>query len=178
MVTLPVASMLAVKEFVLLQITWPEISTVLLSVKMRSAVSLVGWLPPIKTDELAGEMLKPVGTGGPMLNATLPITEPEAAVTVTMPCLSVVRSPVELTVAKVASEVDQFAEVSGFAVPSEKFPVAVNWSVSPAATEEFCEVIVIDWRVTGIGPPPLLPPAHAVRTAAVQSRPRYTNSDR
>src|SRR5260370_23454105 len=153
-------------------------SLVLLSVKLRIAESLLGVAAPIVTEEFAGEMTKPVGTGGPMLNDMLPVAAPDAADTVATPCLRVVSSPVGLIVARAASDVDQLTVASGFVVPSEKFPVAVNCWVSPAGTEAFCDVTVIDWRVTGRGPTPLLPPPHAIRVAAAPSTPEHANRDK
>jgi len=154
-------------------------SWVLLSVKLRIADSLLGVGTPIVTEEFRGEMAKPVGTGGPILNDAPPVAVPDAADTVTTPCFSVVSRPVELIVAKVASDVDQLAAASGFVVPSEKFPVAVNCSVSPAATEPLGDVTVIDWRVTMAGPAPLPPPPHAIRAAvAAHTAPKHTDRHR
>src|SRR6266481_6048653 len=154
-------------------------SWVLLSVKLRTAESLLGVAAPIVTEECAGEMTKPVGTGGPTVNDALPVAAPDVADTVTTPCLSVVSRPVALIVASVASDADQFAVASGFVVPSEKFPIAVNCSVSPAATEALGDVTVIDCRVTMGGPvpllPPLLPPPHPMRAAAAHTAPKDTN---
>jgi len=95
-------------------------------VKLRIADNLVGCAPPMSTVEVAGDIAKPVGAGGSTWNGVLPVMEPEAAVTVIAPGLSVVSNPVELTVANVGSEVDQLAVASGLVVPFEKFPVAVS----------------------------------------------------
>src|SRR6185437_9518435 len=76
------------------------------------------------------------------------MTEADAAEMVAEPALSVVASPFPSTVAKVASEVDHVTPVvSGFMLPSEKVPVAVNCCVKPAATEALPGVTEIDCRV-------------------------------
>ena len=118
-----------------------------MSVKLRIAESLVGCAFPMSTDELAGDIAKPVGAGGSTWNGELPVMGPDAAVTVTVPGLSVVSSPVELTVANVGSELDQLAVASGLVVPSEKLPIAVSCCASPAATDAFGTVTIMDCRV-------------------------------
>ncbi len=147
------------------------------SVKFPVAVNCS--VSPAATEFFAAETTMLMGTAGLMLNDVPPVAVPDAADTVTAPCLSVVNSPVALTVASVASDVDQFAVASGFVVPSEKFPIAVNCSVSPAATEALGDVTVIDCRVTMGGPvpllPPLLPPPHPMRAAAAHTAPKDTN---
>jgi hypothetical protein len=54
-----------------------------------------------------------------MRKDVLPVVEPEAADTMTTPAFSVVSSPADVIVAKLGSEVDQFAVASAFVVPSE-----------------------------------------------------------
>ncbi len=147
------------------------------SVKFPVAVNCS--VSPAATELFTVETTMLTGTAGPMLNDVLPAAVPDAADTVTAPCLSVVSRPVELIVAKVTSDVDQLAAVSGFVVPSEKFPVAVNCSVRPAATEPLGDVTVIDWRVTMAGPAPLPPPPHAIRAAvAAHTTPKHTDRHR
>ena len=97
-----------------------------LSLKFRVAVRVVDVFVPNFSVEVEGETTRPVGTGGPTVSGALPLTDPDDAEMVTAPGLSVVTSPVGLTTASVASEVDHSAVVSTFELPSEKLPVAVN----------------------------------------------------
>jgi len=108
---------------------------------------LLGCPLPISTDELAGDITRPVGVGGSMWKGAFPVTEPDTADTVTIPALNVVSSPVDVIVARVGSDVDQFAVASGFELPSENVPDAANCCVSPAATDGFGAITVIDCRL-------------------------------
>src|SRR5579863_6433566 len=117
-VTFPVLSTLAVNEFVLVQVAELETSLVEPSVKVTIAESFVGALP-IKTLAFAGEMAKATGFGGPTVSCALPETAPRVAVTVTIPCFSVVTRPDWLTVANVVLDVVQVAPTSCAELPSE-----------------------------------------------------------
>ena len=97
----------------------------------------MGAVAPIKTLSFAGPIFRAVGMGGPTFNGAVLEIDPEAAVTVTVPCLRVVTRPEESTVASVVSETDQVTVLTVLDVPSEKVPVAVNCCVNPAATVAF-----------------------------------------
>src|SRR5258707_15898679 len=92
-----------------------------------------------------------------MWKGAFPVTEPDTADTVTIPALNVVSSPVDVIVARVGSDVDQFAVASGFVLPSEYVPDAANCCFSPAATDGFGAVTVIDCRLAGAGRSRVLP---------------------
>lgn len=132
-VKLPVESTLPTKGLLIVHVDWLETSLVVLSVNVRSAENFFA-PPPAIIAPCGGAMTKPFTTAGPTVNDNCPLTVPEAAETVTVPCFSVCTSPVAFTVAIVISELDQTTLVRVCEVPSEKAPVAVNWSVSPAAT--------------------------------------------
>jgi len=165
-VTAPVLFTVATVEFELLHVAVVETSTVLESVNVTSADSCVVAAAPRMMLGAAGEITKPVACAGPTTKEVLPLMAAELAEMVTEPCLSVVAKPVALTVASVVSELDQVTEVSGFDVPSEKPPVAVNCKVRPAATvlvcgdtEIVCSVAAgVGVGVGGAGVPVLLPP--------------------
>jgi hypothetical protein len=112
-------------------------------VKTSKAESFVGAALPITTDAVAGEILRPVTTGGPIVKEKLPVIEPDAADTVIAPCLNELSNPTELIVATVESDVDQIKLASALVVPSENLPAAVNCCVRPAATDVFGAVTVI-----------------------------------
>src|SRR5258708_36254791 len=92
-----------------------------------------------------------------MWKGAFPVTEPDTADTVTIPALNVVSSPVDVIVARVGSDVDQFAVASGFELPSENVPDAANCCVSPAATDGFGALTVIDCRLAEARPKAVLP---------------------
>jgi hypothetical protein len=128
---------------------------VLPSLKTSKAESFVGSALPITTDAVAGEILKPVTTGGPIVKDKLPVIEPNVADTVIAPCLNELSKPAEFIVATVESDVDQVTFASALVVPSENLPVAVNCCVRPAATDVFGAVTVIACKLTGTAFDPL-----------------------
>ena len=74
---------------------------------------------PAATDAFGVVTVIDCRLAGSMRKGVLPAVEPEAADTVAVPALSVVSSPVDVIVATVGSDVDQFAVASTFVVPSE-----------------------------------------------------------
>src|SRR5260370_36514200 len=94
---------------------------------------------------------------------------------VTLPFFRVVTRPVELTVARVGSDVVHVAEAAGLVVPSEKVSVALNCCVRPAATEDPCGPTEIDCSVGGGGGITLFlpPPPNRSEERRVGKRGRY-----
>jgi|SRR5579864_430546 len=117
-VTLPVLSTLAVNEFVTVQVEELETSLVEPLEKVRMAEIFVGALP-IKTLLFGGEIANDFGIGGPTVSWAVPETVPNAAVTVTVPCSSVVTRPDGLTVANAVFDVVQVSPISVAELPSE-----------------------------------------------------------
>ena len=110
-VTLPVLSTLAVNEFVTAQVAELETSLVEPFEKVRMAEIFVGALP-IKTLLFVGTIASDFGVGGPTVSCALPKTAPTVAVTVTVPCSSVVTRPDWLTVASAVFDVVQVAPLN------------------------------------------------------------------
>lgn len=132
-VTLPLESTAATKEFVFVHVDWLETSVVVLSVSVSSAENFVA-PEPATIEPPDGDMVNPLGTGGPTVNGALAVIAPEAAETVIAPCFKLFASPVGSIVAIVGSELLQVTFVTSRELPSEKVPVAVNCWVNPAAT--------------------------------------------
>ena len=92
----------------------------------NDAVNLTELFVPSFSFALDGLTTSPVGTGGPTMTDTLPVTPPDAAEILTVPSLRAVTRPLESTVASVRSEADHVTAVNPFELPSEKVPVAVH----------------------------------------------------
>ena len=100
--------------------------------------------------------------GGAIVRLAVPVTPAEMAVTVTVPSALLVNKPLLLIVAVAVLEVCQVAErVKSPVLPSLYFPVAMNWSLKPAGTEELADVTWIDCNTRGEPGCELPPPPHA-----------------
>ena len=117
-VTLPVPSTLVVNEFVTAHVAELETSLVEPFEKVRMAESFFGALP-IKTLLFVGVIASDFGVGGPTVSCAVPETVPSIAVTVTVPCSSVVTRPDWLAVASMLFDVIQLSPISVAVLPSE-----------------------------------------------------------
>ena len=116
--TFPLASTLAVNEFVIAHVAVLETSLVVPFVKVRIAESFFGALP-INTFAFVGLIARDVGFGGATVSCAEPETVPCIAVTVTVPCSSVVTRPDWLAVASMLFDVIQLSPISVAVLPSE-----------------------------------------------------------
>jgi hypothetical protein len=106
-----------------------------------------------------------------------PLTVPDVAVMVAEPCIFDVASPDPLIVATPAVADDQVTElVRSLLLPSEYPPVALNCSVSPAATDGVPGVTLIEVSVFGGGVVDPPPPEHPV--SAEIRRPETRNKEK
>ena len=144
---MPTLSILATNEFVIPHAVTAETSLVEPSVYVIIADNFVEVPEPISMWTFPGTILNVVGSGGAMVKDAVFEIVPEVAVMPTLPCFSVVTSPVESTFAKLGSETDHTAVLIALELPSEKAPEAANCCVSPAATLAVPGDTVMDWRV-------------------------------
>jgi hypothetical protein len=104
---------------------------------------------PAGTDGFAGVTAMDDSTAAVTVNVVVPLTDPDAALTVTgPPNFTPVARPVALIVAMVVSDELHVTVLVTFCVElSLNVPVAVNCCVFPAATDGFVGVTAIDTRV-------------------------------
>ena len=109
---------------------------------------------PAATEEFAG--VTAIEVSVTVLAVTLRLVDPEmpplvAEMLADWPAVTPFASPAELIVAAVVLDEAHVTELVMFDVdPSPNVPVAVNWSVLPAATEEFAGVTAIDVSVSEV----------------------------
>lgn len=101
-------------------VTSCELPSLKLAVAVNCLVVLAGML------ELAGVTVREVTAAPVTVKAAVPLTEPEAAVTVAVPVPTAVANPVALTVATEEDDDDQVTEGNNCVLPSSKLPTALN----------------------------------------------------
>jgi hypothetical protein len=118
-------------------------------VKVPVAVNCCAF--PAATDAVAGVTAIDFSTAAVTVNEAVPLIVPDAAVMVTLPGITLVDSPVVLTVAIDVDEEVQVAVALKFCVvPLVKVPVAVNCCVLPAATDAVPGVTAMDFKTAAV----------------------------
>src|SRR5690349_3973580 len=120
------------------------------------------------TVELAGAMVRMLVLE-PTVRVEEPVTTPSVAVIVLVPEATPLARPELVMVAMVGAEELQVRLWSEALVPSLLTPVAVNCSVEPMLTEEFCGATVMEVRVGLTKKPRQEKPASATSTASANN---------
>src|SRR6185437_11014607 len=116
----------------------------------------------------AGEMVSVLEVE-PTVSAEEPVTPPSVAVMVAVPEPTPLAKPELVMVAMAGAEELQVRLWSEAFVPSLLTPVAVNCSVEPMLTEEFCGATVMEVRVGLTKKPRQETPASATSTASANN---------
>jgi hypothetical protein len=161
-VTTPESLTLATKPLVELHAALPVKSSVLWSVKVPVALTCA--VDPSCTVTPANAIES--SCAALTVSVADPDTEPEVAVITAEPCVFEVARPDPLIVATEGLADVQLTELLMSPVlESEYVPVALNWTVSPAATDVGLAFTAMDCSVLcGLLVPDELPPEHAVRS--------------
>ena len=124
LVATPVLAIVAAAGFEELQTTDPEMSCVLLSLKVPVATNC--FEAPIGMVEFAGVTAIETRLAPVTVIAALPVIDPTVAFTLPVPPATPAASPEESTVTTPGAEDDQLTEVKVCVLPSSKIPVAAN----------------------------------------------------
>jgi len=125
--------MLAATALDEVQITEPVMSCVLASLKVPVAANC--FVVPTAMLEFPGVTATETTVAPVTVREAVPLTEPEAAVTVVVPVPRLVAKPVGSMVATPFDDEDHLTDASNCVLPSSKLPIAVNCRVVPIAMD-------------------------------------------
>lgn len=140
----PVPSIVAAAAFDELHSTDPEMSCVLLSLKVPVAENCL--VVPVAMLAFAGVTASDTRLAPVTVSEVLPLTDPLAAEIVVVPTLSPVATPLASTFATLPDEDDQLSEVSSCVLPSSKFPTTLNCSSVPIEIDGSAGLSEMDTR--------------------------------
>jgi len=148
-----------------------DIFWVLPSVNSPTALSCV--VLPTAKDGVEGITDIETSAAGSTVNVVVPVTAAEVALSVTLPALRVVATPVLSTETTLPSEEAQVTETKIWVLPSLKSPLATKDCVSPCGTDALSGVIKIEVNVAAVTVRPV-DPAIAPRLALMVAVPVTT----
>jgi hypothetical protein len=151
--------------------TASEMFWVLPSVNSPSAVNCAVF--PMAKDGTEGLTDIETRAAGSTVNVVVPVTAAEVALSVTLPALRVVATPVLSTETTLTSEEAQVTETKIWVLPSLKSPLATKACVSPCGTDALSGVIKIEVNVAAVTVRPV-DPAIAPRLALMVAAPVTT----
>lgn len=144
LVASPVPLIVAAAGLAELHSTDPDISCVLLSLKVPVAENCL--VVPVDIAAFAGVTASDTRLAPVTVSDAVPVTDPDATVMVDVPVPRLLANPLALIDATALEPENHITDVNCCVLPSSKFPMAVNCWLVPSATEAVAGLTVMEVR--------------------------------